>query len=171
MVSRKTFISKLNKKIMKKINWSKIEDGTECVATIKGFPVKSKIRKYGGKIYLCQNLFSGSTPLDGNLLGYNFSWTMNDGSLREMSKDYCQVSEISFDKKKIIKLSKDIPCKFNIINFHESDVFHSSLKRSTKFHSFIDDLRKENVTVMVRNSSGEDISAACGQLVIKQNIM
>lgn len=74
------------------------------------------------------------------------------------------------DKNKIIKLSKTIPCKFNMIQFHESDIFNSNLKRSEKFQSFIEDLRKSNVTVMVRNSSGEDISAACGQLAIKHNI-
>ncbi len=78
------------------------------------------------------------------------------------------INDTEEDKKKIIKLAKEIPCKFNMINFHESDVFDSYLKRSSKFQSFIDDLRENNITVMVRNSSGEDISAACGQLVIKQ---
>jgi len=74
------------------------------------------------------------------------------------------------DLKKIIKLSKELPCKFNMIQFHESDIFSLELKRSPKFKDFIEKLRNENVTVMVRNSSGEDIAAACGQLAIKNDI-
>jgi 23S rRNA (adenine2503-C2)-methyltransferase len=73
------------------------------------------------------------------------------------------------DFKNIVKLSKTIPCKFNIINFHQSEFFDSDLEQSNSFDLFVTKLRKENVTVMVRNSSGKDISAACGQLAIKKN--
>jgi 23S rRNA (adenine2503-C2)-methyltransferase len=71
------------------------------------------------------------------------------------------------DIRDIIHLSKSIPCKFNMIQFHGSDIFSSELKRSSRFNEIISRLRDENVTVMVRNSSGEDIAAACGQLAIK----
>ncbi len=71
------------------------------------------------------------------------------------------------DIKKIVKLSKGMPCKFNMIQSHESDIFTPDMKRSTGFKEFVNALRDENVTVMVRNSSGEDIAAACGQLAVK----
>lgn len=79
------------------------------------------------------------------------------------------LNDTETDMKRIIKLSKELPCKFNMIKFHESDIFSLDLKQSRRFTEFINDLRNNNVTVMVRNSSGEDINAACGQLAIKYN--
>ena len=80
-----------------------------------------------------------------------------------------RLTDSEADFKSIVKLSKTVPCKFNIIKFHESKFFDSELQQSNSFDSFITKLRNSNVTVMVRNSSGKDISAACGQLVIKKS--
>ena len=80
-----------------------------------------------------------------------------------------RLNDSETDFKNIVKLAKNIPCKFNIIKFHESEFIGSDLKQSPSFDSFIAKLRNENVTVMVRNSSGKDISAACGQLAIKKS--
>jgi 23S rRNA (adenine2503-C2)-methyltransferase len=82
---------------------------------------------------------------------------------------FSRLTDSEADFKNIVKLSKAIPCKFNIIKFHESEFFDSELKQSNSFDSFAAKLRKANVTVMVRNSSGKDISAACGQLAIKKS--
>ncbi|MBI3787470.1 MAG: hypothetical protein HY276_04350, partial [Ignavibacteriales bacterium] len=37
-----------------------------------------------------------------------------------------------------------------------------------RMESFADALRKADITVMIRNSSGEDIEAACGQLAVQE---
>jgi 23S rRNA (adenine2503-C2)-methyltransferase len=75
------------------------------------------------------------------------------------------------DVKRFVALSKRIPCKVNIIPFHTIDFTHpsgfaASLKPTPRerVEQFAERLRKADITVMVRSSSGEDIRAACGQL-------
>lgn len=78
------------------------------------------------------------------------------------------------DIRKLVKLSKSIPCKINIIPFHRIDFAEPTgialqlrptpLKRAEEFVKM---LRDAHVSVFVRSSSGEDIDAACGQLVVK----
>ena len=78
------------------------------------------------------------------------------------------------DAKRFVQLSKRIPCKVNIIPFHSIEFTHpsgfaASLKPTPKVRveEFADRLRKADITVMIRSSSGEDIKAACGQLAIE----
>lgn len=78
------------------------------------------------------------------------------------------------DIKHLVRLSKQIPCKINIIPFH--DIGFAQPKgveialRPTppvKIEEFVQRLRHSHVTVFVRSSAGEDIDAACGQLAVK----
>lgn len=78
------------------------------------------------------------------------------------------------DVKKLVKLSKTIPCKINIIPFHNigftnpkdiaANLHPVNMSETDKFANL---LRKNHVTVFIRSSAGEDISAACGQLAVK----
>ncbi|MBI3585905.1 MAG: 23S rRNA (adenine(2503)-C(2))-methyltransferase RlmN [Ignavibacteriales bacterium] len=79
------------------------------------------------------------------------------------------------DIRKFIKLSKRIPCKVNIIPFHSIEFTHplgfaAGLHPTprARMETFADALRKADITVMIRNSSGEDIEAACGQLAVQE---
>jgi 23S rRNA (adenine2503-C2)-methyltransferase len=77
------------------------------------------------------------------------------------------------DRRRIIALSKNIPCKFNIIPFHNISSAGNAVSaglRPTAVHTmeqFVRDLRDAHVTVFVRSSAGEDIAAACGQLAVR----
>jgi 23S rRNA (adenine2503-C2)-methyltransferase len=78
------------------------------------------------------------------------------------------------DVQRLVKLSKQIPCKVNIIPFHSIDFTHPMgiaaqlhPTRSVDVEAFADRLRRQHLTVFVRSSSGEDIDAACGQLAVK----
>lgn len=81
------------------------------------------------------------------------------------------------DIRHIVRLSKRIPCKFNIIPFHSIEAagevtwstVTASLHPSSHEHleQFVARLRQANVTVFVRSSAGEDIDAACGQLAAR----
>jgi 23S rRNA (adenine2503-C2)-methyltransferase len=78
------------------------------------------------------------------------------------------------DASRLIKLSKIIPCKINVIPFHNiSSINHTGSTmqlRPTPQHrvdKFVRQLRDSYVTVFVRSSAGEDIEAACGQLAVK----
>ena len=132
------------------------------------------------KFRLAVSLHSLNDEVRSKMMPINNKYNLNE--LLESLKYYYQKtkSKITFeyilfdgindterDIKNIIKLSKNLSCKFNMIQFHGSDIFSSELKRSRRFNDVISRLRDENVTVMVRNSSGEDIAAACGQLAVK----
>jgi 23S rRNA (adenine2503-C2)-methyltransferase len=78
------------------------------------------------------------------------------------------------DVKKIIKASKRFPCRVNLIPFHSIGFtnphgFSASLKGATpeRVARFAKKLREADIPVFVRNSAGEDIDAACGQLAVK----
>ena len=75
------------------------------------------------------------------------------------------------DLKALIKLSKEIPSKVNVIPFNSlkhmnphgiSAELESSPKK--RIEEFSRKLREKDVTVIVRLTQGEDIAAACGQL-------
>ncbi len=75
------------------------------------------------------------------------------------------------DVMRLAKLTRRIPSKVNVIPFHTIEFtapegISASLKPAPEqtFHAFIRALRQEDVTVMIRSSSGLDIDAACGQL-------
>ena len=70
---------------------------------------------------------------------------------------------------KLTEILRGIPCKINLLAMNEDETadFKSSSKdRILKFQSI---LRERGYTVFVRQSRGEDISAACGQLAGKLN--
>jgi 23S rRNA (adenine2503-C2)-methyltransferase len=77
------------------------------------------------------------------------------------------------DVRKIIKASKRFPCRVNLIPFHSIGFtnphgFSASLKGATpeRVARFAKKLRDADIPVFVRNSAGEDIDAACGQLAV-----
>jgi 23S rRNA (adenine2503-C2)-methyltransferase len=78
------------------------------------------------------------------------------------------------DIRRLVSLSKDVPCKINVIPFHPIDFtgpkgFAATLRatRPERMEQLVKKLRDANITVMVRSSSGKDIDAACGQLAVK----
>ncbi len=84
------------------------------------------------------------------------------------------VNDRKEDLTALIKLSRRMPAKINLIPFNSlahmnPEGMSGRLKPSTKdrIELFADKLRDENITVMLRNTKGQDIAAACGQLAIK----
>jgi 23S rRNA (adenine2503-C2)-methyltransferase len=78
------------------------------------------------------------------------------------------------DIRALVRVSRRIPCKINIIPFHSIDfmgltTIGASLQPAPqeKIEWFANELRNADLTVMVRSSSGKDINAACGQLAVK----
>ncbi|MDI6803330.1 MAG: 23S rRNA (adenine(2503)-C(2))-methyltransferase RlmN [Bacteroidota bacterium] len=87
---------------------------------------------------------------------------------------FAGVNDTEKDLKAIIKVSKTIPCKINIIPFHSISFisprgFAGELRPVSRkdTEKFAQSLRKNHVTVFIRSSAGEDIAAACGQLAVK----
>ena len=80
------------------------------------------------------------------------------------------------DVRRLVSLSKKVPCKVNVIPFHPIDFTQpdksgiaATLRPTSpdRLEQFVEKLRNAHVTVMVRSSAGKDIEAACGQLAVK----
>lgn len=85
-------------------------------------------------------------------------------------------NDTTADVQAFARLSKRIPCKVNLIPFHSISFMHPSGFGATlkpapppRIELFAEALRKSDITVMVRKSSGQDIQAACGQLAILES--
>lgn len=81
------------------------------------------------------------------------------------------INDTDLDVQRLAKICRRVPSKVNVIPFHAIDFTHpdgfAAELKPTKLHDFqrfIAKLRMNDVTVMIRSSSGEDIDAACGQL-------
>lgn len=87
---------------------------------------------------------------------------------------FAGINDTQEDVKSLVKLSKTIPCKINIIPFHNigftnpkgfaANLHPVPMREADKFANL---LRKNHVTAFIRSSAGEDIAAACGQLAVK----
>lgn len=80
------------------------------------------------------------------------------------------------DVKGLSKLFSQLPIKINIIPFNSLKHMNptglsAELEPTTKenINEFVKKLRDKNMKVMVRETQGEDIAAACGQLAITLN--
>ena len=77
------------------------------------------------------------------------------------------------DVKELTKLCKQLPAKINVIPFNSiahmtPEGISAELEPTpkNKILSFVEKLRSNNITVMVRETQGDDITAACGQLAV-----
>ena len=76
------------------------------------------------------------------------------------------------DAKLLANFCKVVPCKVNLIEFNHTgnDILNKSTKSNTEaFYNF---LESKNMIINIRNSRGEDIDAACGQLAntVRKNV-
>jgi 23S rRNA (adenine2503-C2)-methyltransferase len=78
------------------------------------------------------------------------------------------------DIKALARLCSSMPSKLNIIPFNSLEHmnpkgFAAELKPSPmeRIEAFTQKLSDKNITVMIRNTQGDDIAAACGQLAVK----
>ena len=78
------------------------------------------------------------------------------------------------DIKALTKLCRSLPAKVNVIPFNSLEhmnpggVSAKLLPSSTeRINNFVHELKANGIIVMLRNTQGDDIAAACGQLAIK----
>jgi len=77
------------------------------------------------------------------------------------------INDSDADAEKLADLLREVPCKINLlaVNPAGDSVFHSP--KPDRILRFQKILRNRDFTVFIRQSRGEDISAACGQLAGK----
>jgi len=83
------------------------------------------------------------------------------------------INDTNSDIKGIVRLCSQVPSKINIIPFNSiahmnPDGISAQLIPTEKenIYKFAQALRDKNITVMIRDTQGDDIAAACGQLAI-----
>ncbi|MDX9925222.1 MAG: radical SAM protein, partial [Ignavibacteriaceae bacterium] len=91
--------------------------------------------------------------------------------------EYTMMKEINDRREDLTALKQlcsSIPSKINLIPFNSikhmaPDGISAELEPTPflKIQKFADELRNSNITVMLRDTQGDDIAAACGQLAIK----
>jgi 23S rRNA (adenine2503-C2)-methyltransferase len=86
------------------------------------------------------------------------------------------INDRDSDIKAITKLCNQLPSKINVIPFNSIKHMNpggisAGLEptQNDDILHFVEKLRNNNITVMVRETQGDDIAAACGQLAIKTN--
>ena len=64
----------------------------------------------------------------------------------------------------LLRLVRDVPCKFNLIPFNPFPQTHYRRSKPEAIARFRDVLMQANVVTTTRKTRGDDIAAACGQL-------
>lgn len=102
------------------------------------------------------------------LLDASLNYISRLGEKRVLTIEYTLlkgVNDQTEHAEQVITLLKDIPCKINLIPFNPFP--HSGYERPSNnaVHRFQDILYHAGFNVTIRMTRGEDIDAACGQLV------
>jgi 23S rRNA (adenine2503-C2)-methyltransferase len=76
-----------------------------------------------------------------------------------------EVNDSPEQAEELIKLVKDLPCKFNLIPFNPFPGTKYTRSSNNRIHRFKAILEKAGFVATIRKTRGDDIDAACGQLV------
>lgn len=127
--------------------------------------IRSKIMPINKKYSLTENIEALKYYTKKTKTRATFEYTMLKG-----------INDRDLDIKAITKLCNQLPSKINVIPFnsikHMNPGGISAQLEPTPYddlHHFVEKLRNNNITVMVRETQGDDIAAACGQLAIRTN--
>lgn len=127
--------------------------------------IRSKIMPINKKYSLAKNIEAIKNYFVKTGTKTTFEYVMLNG-----------INDRNEDLKALVKLCSTLPSKVNIIPFNSLEHmkpagFAATLKPSPKdtIKAFAEKLREKNITVMLRNTQGDDIAAACGQLAIKSH--
>lgn len=122
--------------------------------------VRNKIMPINKKYSLKENLDALKEYAHQTKTRITFEYTMLKG-----------INDRDEDIKALKRICSNIPSKINIIPFNsikhmKPDGISADLESTpvNQIHSFADKLRDKNITVMIRETQGDDIAAACGQL-------
>jgi 23S rRNA (adenine2503-C2)-methyltransferase len=139
------------------------------------------------KVKIALSLHSCSEEMRSKLMPINQKYSLKENlmAVRYYAKktgtritfEYVMLKDLNDtddDVYALVKICKEIPSKINVIPFnslkHMNPSGFASQLESTpkdKIDDFVRKLRDKNITVMVRQTQGDDIAGACGQLANK----
>ena len=158
------------------------------VSTAGIAPKIKELSETGLKVKLAFSLHSCFEDIRSKIMPINKKYSLKENidALKEYSKktdsritfEYVMLEGINDrdeDIKALAKLMSSLPSKLNIIPFNSLEHMNPSglagkLRSASKerINQFADKLRQKYFTVMLRNTQGDDIAAACGQLAYPQ---
>ncbi len=125
--------------------------------------IRNKIMPINEKYSLKENLEAIRYYVKKTKTRITFEYVMLNG-----------INDRKEDVEALARLCNSMPSKINIIPFNSLEHmspkgFAAELKPTPRdrIETFAQKLRERNITVMLRNTQGDDIAAACGQLAIK----
>lgn len=131
-------------------------------------------------VSLALSLHAPTNSLRSELMPINDKYPLEDvldacrnylakcGDSRELTIEYTLIAGVNDQldtARKLAKLLKDLPCKINLIPFNPfpgSDYQRPSRNQIMRFQA---ELKQAGYSAPLRTTRGEDIDAACGQLV------
>jgi 23S rRNA (adenine2503-C2)-methyltransferase len=168
--------------ITKGISYKKITVSTSGIA-----PKIRELADYGINVKIALSLHSCFEDIRSKLMPINQKYSLKENlmAVRYYAKktatritfEYVMLKDLNDtdeDVEALVKICKEIPSKINVIPFnslqHMNPSGFSAKLESTpkvKIDDFVKKLRDKNITVMIRQTQGDDIAAACGQLATK----
>jgi 23S rRNA (adenine2503-C2)-methyltransferase len=91
---------------------------------------------------------------------------------RPVTYEYCMfagVNDSESDARELARVVRWAPSKVNLIMYNPVESLGFGRTPEDRLNRFIQILVADGVTVTVRRSRGQDIDAACGQLVVKES--
>ncbi len=76
-----------------------------------------------------------------------------------------EVNDFKHHAEELVTLVQGLPCKFNLIPFNPFPGTRYTRSSNNRIHAFKDILEKADLITTIRKTRGDDIDAACGQLV------
>lgn len=161
---------------------------TRITVSTSGIPHKIKeLADSGLRVKLAFSLHSAFEDFRSKIMPINKKYSLKENvdALKYYSQktktritfEYTMLKDLNDrdeDVKAITKLCEKFPSKINVIPFnsikHMNPGGISAELEPTPYDEilhFVDKLRSNNITVMVRETQGDDIAAACGQLAVK----
>lgn len=87
---------------------------------------------------------------------------------RKLTVEYTMIDHVNDEMEhaeQLAKLLKSTPCKINLIPFNPFPASGYKRPSNNRVYKFRDYLHSQGYTVTIRTTRGDDIDAACGQLV------
>jgi 23S rRNA (adenine2503-C2)-methyltransferase len=148
-----------------------------------------KLADSGTRVKLALSLHSCFDEIRNRIMPINVKYNLEENidALRYYAKqtktkimfEYTMLKGINDrdeDLHALVKLCKQLPSKINIIPFNSiAHMVNGGLSAeleptpAERIKEFADYIMSKNIFVMLRNTQGDDIAAACGQLAIKEN--
>jgi 23S rRNA (adenine2503-C2)-methyltransferase len=162
---------------------------TRITVSTAGIPHKIiELADSGTRVKLALSLHSCFDEIRNKIMPINIKYNIeqNMEALRYYSQktktkimfEYTMLKDVNDreeDLKAIIKLCSSLPSKVNIIPFNSiahmvQGGFSAELEPTPieKVKEFAERIMEKDIFVMLRNTQGNDIAAACGQLAIKE---